>query len=105
MGTNFGGWYVLLGNYTMKIQVNVPTPKFVPTFLTFTKRNFLYNAPLIWKVQHCSGDYQILLLYSDLTGMYHYMGSLTTPGCNELVMWVVMETPMHIRGHGLVSAK
>ena len=46
MGTNFGGWYVLLGNYTMKIQVNVPTPKFVPTFLTFTKRNFLYNAPL-----------------------------------------------------------
>ena len=26
MGTNFGGCYVLLGNYTMKIQVNVPTP-------------------------------------------------------------------------------
>ena len=30
----------------VKIQVNVPTPKFVPTFLTFMKRNFLYNAPL-----------------------------------------------------------
>ena len=44
-GYEFGGWYVYLGNYTMKIQVNVPTLKFVPTYLTFTKRNFLYNAP------------------------------------------------------------
>ena len=35
--------------------------------------------------------------------MYHYMGSMTTPGCDELVMWLVMDTPMHIRDRGLVS--
>ena len=27
VGTNFGGLYVLEGNYIMKNQVNVPTPK------------------------------------------------------------------------------
>jgi len=47
---------------------------------------------------------QLMGSISDLTGMYHYMGSLTTPGCNELVMWFVMDTPMHIRGHGLMDA-
>jgi len=47
---------------------------------------------------------QLMGSITDLTGMYHYMGSLTTPGCNELVMWLVMATPMHIRGHGLMDA-
>ena len=46
---------------------------------------------------------QILFIYSDLTGLYHYRGSMTTPGCNELVMWLVMDTPIHIRDNGLVS--
>ena len=40
----------------MKIQVNVPTPKFVPMFLTFTKHNFLNNAPLVF-VPHPESDF------------------------------------------------
>ena len=35
-------------------------------------------------------------ILSDMTGMYHYTGSLTTPGCAEIVQWIVMETPMHV---------
>ena len=35
--------------------------------------------------------------------MYHYEGSLTTPGCAEIVQWIVMDTPMYIRSNGLVS--
>ena len=50
----------------------------------------------IWRVQ-------ILFLYSDLTGMFSYTGSMTTPGCDEVVTWLVMDTPIHIRDHGLVS--
>ena len=34
--------------------------------------------------------------------MYHYKGSLTTPMCNELVMWLVMDSPMHIRDSGVL---
>ena len=41
----------------------------------------------------------------DLSGIYHYEGSLTTPGCGELVKWIVMDTPLHIRRNGLVSDK
>ena len=40
---------------------------------------------------------------SDLNGIYHYKGSLTTPGCAEIVQWVVMDTPLYIRSNGLVS--
>ena len=35
--------------------------------------------------------------------MFHYEGSLTTPGCAEIVQWIVMDTPMYIRSNGLVS--
>ena len=42
-------------------------------------------------------------IYSDLSGIYHYEGSLTTPGCNEIVQWIVMDTPLYIRSNGLVS--
>merc|ERR1719264_2304518 len=41
---------------------------------------------------------------SDLTGLYHYEGSLTTPGCNEIVQWIVMDTPLYIRSNGLIAA-
>ena len=27
---------------------------------------------------------------------YTYQGSLTTPGCNEIVTWIVLETPIKI---------
>ena len=35
-------------------------------------------------------------ILSDMTGIYHYTGSLTTPGCAEVVQWVVIEKPMHV---------
>ena len=49
--------------------------------------------------------YELLFLsyVRDLSGMFHYEGSLTTPGCAELVQWIVMDTPMQIRSKGLVS--
>ena len=43
--------------------------------------------------------------YSDLTGLYHYKGSLTTPGCNEIVQWLVMDKPLFLRKNGLVSTE
>jgi len=41
---------------------------------------------------------------SDLTGLYHYKGSLTTPGCNEIVQWLVMDKPLFLRKNGLLPA-
>lgn len=29
---------------------------------------------------------------------YRYFGSLTTPGCNEVVEWTVIRDPIHVRG-------
>ena len=43
-----------------------------------------------------STSYNNMDILSDMTGMYHYTGSLTTPGCAEIVQWIVMETPMHV---------
>jgi carbonic anhydrase len=34
--------------------------------------------------------------YSLNEGFYHYLGSLTTPGCNESVNWIVLENPRGI---------
>jgi len=47
---------------------------------------------------------QLVSSITDLSGIFHYEGSLTTPGCAELVQWIVMETPMHIRSKGLLPA-
>ena len=44
-----------------------------------------------------------LFCSSDINGMFHYEGSLTTPGCNEIVQWIVMDKPLLIRKNGLVS--
>ena len=37
--------------------------------------------------------------------MYHYEGSLTTPGCQEIVQWIVMDRPMYVRRWSLVRAQ
>ena len=37
--------------------------------------------------------------------MYHYEGSLTSPGCNEIVQWIVMDEPLYVLRRSLVSAK
>ena len=51
------------------------------------------------------GDFQFntILRFSDLTGLYHYEGGLTTPGCAEIVEWLVLDKPLLIRQNGLVS--
>lgn len=33
----------------------------------------------------------------DLTKFYRYQGSLTTPTCDEVVVWTVFEEPIKIR--------
>ena len=47
---------------------------------------------------------QLLSSITDLSGLYHYEGGLTTPGCAEIVQWIVMDTPIHIRENGLIQA-
>merc|ERR1711935_111617 len=41
---------------------------------------------------------------TDLNGLYHYEGSLTTPSCDEIVQWVVLDKPLHVRKNGLLAA-
>lgn len=46
------------------------------------------------------------LVPEDLTGWWRYEGSLTTPGCNEQVIWTVLSQRGHITKHtvSLLSA-
>ena len=37
--------------------------------------------------------------------MFHYEGSLTTPGCAEIVQWIVLDKPLYVRQKGLVSGE
>jgi len=56
-----------------------------------------------------SADIEVRLIdfissISDLTGLYHYEGSLTTPTCNEIVQWLVLDKPLLLRKNGLLPA-
>lgn len=37
-----------------------------------------------------------LLMDVDMTKYYRYNGSLTTPGCDEVVVWTVFQQPIRI---------
>ena len=46
--------------------------------------------------------------FSDMTGFYHYHGSLTIPECGEIVQWIIIDKPLIVtraekRGLPLVS--
>jgi len=41
---------------------------------------------------------------TDLNGLYHYEGSLTTPSCDEVVQWIILDKPLHVKQNGLLQA-
>jgi len=47
---------------------------------------------------------EFIMDIGDLTGFYHYGGSLTTPGCNEIVEWIVYDKPLYVQRNGLLAA-
>ena len=53
-------------------------------------------AEALYEPKHLSGSVQLSTIYDGMGDFYSYAGSLTTPGCNEMVTWVVMETPKKI---------
>ena len=52
------------------------------------------------KVQSCASVIEINILYSDLLptsrDYFHYEGSLTTPGYDEVVQWFVLSEPIQV---------
>ena len=52
------------------------------------------------KVQRCASVTEINILYSDLFpdshDYFHYEGSLTTPGYDEVVQWFVLSEPIQV---------
>ncbi|XP_063147109.1 carbonic anhydrase 4 [Candoia aspera] len=75
-------------------------------FMTVGKENSNYE-PLISKLEVVSAagkktEMPALMLGSlipekkDLTNFYRYTGSLTTPGCNEEVVWTLFEKPIEL---------
>jgi len=47
---------------------------------------------------------EFIMDIGELTGFYHYAGSLTTPGCNEVVQWIVYDKPLYVQRNGLLAA-
>jgi len=46
-----------------------------------------------------------LLDTADLTSFYRYSGSLTTPTCNEIVQWTVVESPISVSREQLAALR
>ena len=67
----------------------IRTPIVALAFARATHHGPTSQAPTLM-----AGKAQLSTLFKPLGQYYTYAGSLTTPGCNELVTWVVMETPL-----------
>ena len=52
------------------------------------------NGTYMWEASQVL--LQTILGRVDKTKMFNYMGSLTTPGCSEVVEWVVINDPQNI---------
>jgi len=48
---------------------------------------------------------QFISEITDLTGFYHYTGSLTTPGCAQIVQWFVLDKPLHVNKNFLAALR
>ena len=74
----------------------------IKKFLNLIYGSFTKRELMTWR-DRLKINLRFNLSDSDLTGLYHYEGSLTTPGCAEIVQWIVLDTPLYVRSNGLVS--
>jgi len=63
-----------------------------------SKANWLNNAGIDDQDLNKNGDFALgdVVGGCDMDAFYRYQGSLTTPGCNEVVRWTVFQDTMKI---------